>query len=172
MAYDQFGKDTEMIVQDSSSFAAEGERISFLQVQVPSSSLLCLSTVPPLRALLLSWSKHWLDCLPAETSAGRVASGASRSSACTLAGHCIAKFCKPTMHFVSWAHAAVYAQARAMAVKQVLVGFYDIPKSVEQPLQLVINPEVYILKLMFDCLKHHSCSVAIQQSQQHAWPEC
>ena len=29
-----------------------------------------------------------------------------------------------------------------MAVKQVLVGFYDIPKSVEQPLQLVINPEV------------------------------
>ncbi len=40
MAYDQFGKDTEMIVQDSSSFAAEGERISFLQVQVPSSSLL------------------------------------------------------------------------------------------------------------------------------------
>lgn len=33
-------------------------------------------------------------------------------------------------------------QARAMAVKQVLVGFYDIPKSVEQPLQLVINPEV------------------------------
>ena len=34
MAYDQFGKDTEMIVQDSSSFAEEGERISFLQVQV------------------------------------------------------------------------------------------------------------------------------------------
>ena len=33
MAYDQFGKDTEMIVQDSSSFAEEGERISFLQVQ-------------------------------------------------------------------------------------------------------------------------------------------
>ena len=28
-----------------------------------------------------------------------------------------------------------------MAVQQVLVGFYDIPKSVEQPLQLVINPE-------------------------------
>ncbi len=36
MAYDQFGKDTEMIVQDSSSFAEEGERISFLQVQVSS----------------------------------------------------------------------------------------------------------------------------------------
>ena len=34
MAYDQFGKDTEMIVQDSSSFAEDGERISFLQVQV------------------------------------------------------------------------------------------------------------------------------------------
>ncbi len=33
-------------------------------------------------------------------------------------------------------------QARAMEVGQVLVGFYDIPKSVEQPLQLVINPEV------------------------------
>ena len=31
-----------------------------------------------------------------------------------------------------------------MAVKQVLVGFYDIPKSVEQPLQLVINPEVLL----------------------------
>ena len=39
----------------------------------------------------------------------------------------------------------VHVQARAMAVKQVLVGFYDIPKSVEQPLQLVINPEVHIL---------------------------
>lgn len=37
MAYDQFGKDTEMTVQDSSSFAAEGERVSFLQVQVRSS---------------------------------------------------------------------------------------------------------------------------------------
>ncbi|CAK0782676.1 hypothetical protein CVIRNUC_005871 [Coccomyxa viridis] len=64
MAYDQFGKDTEMNVQDSSSFAEEGEKVSFLQLQ-----------------------------------------------------------------------------ARAMAVQQVLVGFYDIPKSVEQPLQLVINPE-------------------------------
>ncbi len=40
---------------------------------------------------------------------------------------------------------STYVQARAMAVKQVLVGFYDIPKSVEQPLQLVINPEVPIL---------------------------
>ena len=38
----------------------------------------------------------------------------------------------------------VCLQARAMAVKQVLVGFYDIPKSVEQPLQLVINPEVHM----------------------------
>ena len=54
---------------------------------------------------------------------------------------------------MSLAHAAVCAQARAMAVKQVLVGFYDIPKSVEQPLQLVINPEVHILKRMFNCLK-------------------
>ena len=34
MAYDQFGKDTEMIVQDSSSFAEEGEKLSFLQLQV------------------------------------------------------------------------------------------------------------------------------------------
>ena len=34
MAYDQFGKDTEMNVQDSSSFAEEGERVSFLQLQV------------------------------------------------------------------------------------------------------------------------------------------
>ncbi|EIE20310.1 hypothetical protein COCSUDRAFT_67575 [Coccomyxa subellipsoidea C-169] len=64
MAYSEFGKDTEMMVQDSSSFASEGEEVSFLQLQ-----------------------------------------------------------------------------ARAMEVGQVLVGFYDIPKSVEQPLQLVINPE-------------------------------
>ncbi|CAL8470852.1 g10394 [Coccomyxa elongata] len=64
MAYSEFGKDTEMMVQDSSSFAHEGEEVSFLQLQ-----------------------------------------------------------------------------ARAMEVSQVLVGFYDIPKSVEQPLQLVINPE-------------------------------
>lgn len=33
-------------------------------------------------------------------------------------------------------------QARAMEVDQILVGFYDVPRSVEQPLQLVINPEV------------------------------
>ena len=52
MAYDQFGKDTEMIVQDSSSFAEEGERISFLQVQVGrqlllfSSSGVCPDPVP------------------------------------------------------------------------------------------------------------------------------
>ncbi|KAK9903985.1 hypothetical protein WJX75_001909 [Coccomyxa subellipsoidea] len=64
MAYGEFGKDTEMMVQDSSSFASEGEEVSFLQLQ-----------------------------------------------------------------------------ARAMEVSQVLVGFYDIPKSIEQPLQLVINPE-------------------------------
>ncbi len=36
MAYDQFGKDTEMNVQDSSSFAEEGEKVSFLQLQVAS----------------------------------------------------------------------------------------------------------------------------------------
>lgn len=34
-------------------------------------------------------------------------------------------------------------QARAMEVDQILVGFYDVPRSVEQPLQLVINPEVH-----------------------------
>ena len=34
MAYNQFGKDTEMNVQDSSSFAEEGEKVSFLQLQV------------------------------------------------------------------------------------------------------------------------------------------
>ena len=32
-------------------------------------------------------------------------------------------------------------QARALSVGQVLVGFFDIPRSIEQPLQLVINPE-------------------------------
>ena len=46
MAYDQFGKDTEMIVQDSSSFAGEGERISFLQVQVSKPLPLCLAAGP------------------------------------------------------------------------------------------------------------------------------
>ena len=37
--------------------------------------------------------------------------------------------------------AVLTLQARAMAVGQVLVGFFDIPRSIEQPLQLVINPE-------------------------------
>jgi hypothetical protein len=35
-------------------------------------------------------------------------------------------------------------QARAIAVNQILLGFYDVPKSMEQPLQLVINPEVVV----------------------------
>ena len=79
MAYDQFGKDTEMIVQDSSSFAAEGERISFLQVQVHSSSLpyvaLVVYNIDALRTILMSWSQFRHDCLPAATSAGRVITG-------------------------------------------------------------------------------------------------
>lgn len=64
MAYGAFGKETELLVQDSAAMAAEGERVSFAQLQ-----------------------------------------------------------------------------ARASAVGQVLIGFFDVPKSVEQPLQLVINPE-------------------------------
>lgn len=47
MAYDQFGKDTEMIVQDSSSFAEDGERISFLQVQVRAIPPLIRQMSPP-----------------------------------------------------------------------------------------------------------------------------
>ena len=55
MAYDQFGKDTEMIVQDSSSFAGEGERVSFLQVQVSRPShVFTGKTVPS--------SVHYLCC--------------------------------------------------------------------------------------------------------------
>ena len=64
VAYGEFGRETEMLVQDSSCLAGEGEGVSFLTLQ-----------------------------------------------------------------------------ARAMAVGQVLVGFFDIPRSIEQPLQLVINPE-------------------------------
>ena len=45
-----------------------------------------------------------------------------------------------------------------MAVKQVLVGFYDIPKSVEQPLQLVINPEVPLRQTLLRA----SCNTVIQ----------
>lgn len=43
-------------------------------------------------------------------------------------------------------------QARAMEVGQILVGFYDIPKSVEQPLQLVINPEVSLSAVQLTCI--------------------
>ncbi len=68
MAYGEFGKETELRVQDSAALAAEGERVSFCQLQ-----------------------------------------------------------------------------ARAAAVGQVLIGFFDVPKSVEQPLRLVINPEARFL---------------------------
>ena len=64
VAYGEFGKETELLVQDSAALAAEGERVSFAQLQ-----------------------------------------------------------------------------ARASRVGQVLIGFFDVPRSVEQPLQLVINPE-------------------------------
>ena len=75
VAYGAFGKETELLVQDSAAMAAEGERVSFAQLQ-----------------------------------------------------------------------------ARASAVGQVLIGFFDLPKSVEQPLQLVINPEACALRLLTPAL--------------------
>ena len=118
MAYDQFGKDTEMIVQDSSSFAEEGERVSFLQVQVSKTYLSASTALGP-------------HCLP-QLSLSKLQVLWHGSDARQRAGHAADDVVRGCV------------QARAMAVKQVLVGFYDIPKSVEQPLQLVINPEVHI----------------------------
>ena len=62
----------------------------------------------------------------------------------TLTGEHIDSILQDSSSFASEGEEVSFLQlqARAMEVSQVLVGFYDIPKSVEQPLQLVINPEV------------------------------
>ena len=112
--YKCFGTTTELMVQDASAFAEEGEQLSFWQIQV------CFNPIEDARLVsqlsgnvekhlrsscygLLSWT-HW-----------------QRNGFLTRDGPLL--------------------QARALAVRQTLMGYYDIPTTVDSPLNLVVNPE-------------------------------
>jgi hypothetical protein len=98
-AYMSLGRESDLVVQDASAFAAEGEQLSFLQLQARAASV---------RQVSGTWAPRCAPQVPAAAPPGPPLSKRAPSN-----GWCV----------------------------QVVMGWYRIPATAAQPIEMVVNPQ-------------------------------